>query len=74
LKLTYPDSPEMLVSHESIYRTLYVQSRGALRKELSRCEEQVDGWAVTTPDGWTQEPTERRRPYPPGPRPDLCTP
>jgi IS30 family transposase len=36
LKLTYPDSPEMLVSHESIYRTLYVQSRGALRKELSR--------------------------------------
>ena len=36
LTLTYPDSPEMLVSHESIYRTLYVQSRGALRKELSR--------------------------------------
>ena len=36
LKLTYPDSPEMLVSHESIYRTLYVQSRGALRKQLSR--------------------------------------
>jgi transposase, IS30 family len=36
LKLTYPDSPEMLVSHESIYRTLYVQSRGVLRKELSR--------------------------------------
>ena len=36
LKLTYPDSPEMLVSHESIYRTLYVQSRGALRRELTR--------------------------------------
>ncbi len=36
LKKTYPKSPEMQVSHESIYRTLYVQSRGALRKELTR--------------------------------------
>jgi IS30 family transposase len=36
LQLTYPKSPEMQVSHESIYRTLYVQSRGALRKELTR--------------------------------------
>ncbi len=36
LKLTYPTSPEMQVSHESIYRTLFVQSRGALRKELTR--------------------------------------
>jgi len=35
LKRTYPDDPEMHVSHESIYRTLFVQSRGALRKELS---------------------------------------
>ncbi|MFC7361314.1 IS30 family transposase [Nocardioides astragali] len=35
LKINYPDSPEMQVSHESIYRTLYVQSRGALRKELT---------------------------------------
>jgi IS30 family transposase len=36
LKLTFPKRPEMQVSHESIYRTLYVQSRGALRKELTR--------------------------------------
>ena len=35
LKRTYPDDPEMHVSHESIYRTLLVQSRGALRKELT---------------------------------------
>jgi IS30 family transposase len=35
LKLTYPQSPEMQVSHESIYRTLFVQSRGALRRELT---------------------------------------
>jgi len=35
LKMTYPDDSEMQVSHESIYRTLYVQSRGGLRKELT---------------------------------------
>jgi IS30 family transposase len=36
LKLTFPTSPEMRVSHETIYRTLFVQSRGALRRELTR--------------------------------------
>jgi transposase, IS30 family len=36
LKLTYPKRPEMQLSHESIYHTLYVQSRGPLRKELTR--------------------------------------
>ncbi len=36
LKLTYPSGPQMQVSHESIYRTLFVQSRGALRTELTR--------------------------------------
>src|SRR5687768_7068852 len=35
LRLTYPTRPEMQVSHESIYRTLYVQARGALRKGLT---------------------------------------
>ena len=33
----YPDSPEMQVSHETIYQSLFVQSRGALRKELHSC-------------------------------------
>jgi len=36
LKRTYPNEPEMQVSHESIYRTLFVQSRGALNQELTR--------------------------------------
>src|SRR4029079_132379 len=31
-----PDEPEMRVSHETIYVSLFVQSRGALRKELTR--------------------------------------
>jgi transposase, IS30 family len=33
----YPDDPEMRVSHETIYRSLFVQARGALRKELTEC-------------------------------------
>jgi IS30 family transposase len=33
----YPDDPEMRVSHETIYKTLFVQARGALRKELTTC-------------------------------------
>ena len=33
----YPDDTSMRVSHETIYRTLFVQSRGALRKELTSC-------------------------------------
>jgi IS30 family transposase len=32
----YPDDQEMQVSHETIYQSLYVQGRGALRKELWR--------------------------------------
>ncbi len=34
LQRTYPRNPAMHVSHETIYRTLYVQARGALKKEL----------------------------------------
>jgi len=33
----YPDDLDMRVSHETIYRTLFVQARGALRKELTAC-------------------------------------
>jgi IS30 family transposase len=34
LKRTYPDDENYQVSHETIYRSLYIQARGALRKEL----------------------------------------
>ena len=34
LVVAYPDDEEMRVSHETIYQSLYVQGRGALRKEL----------------------------------------
>jgi IS30 family transposase len=36
LKAAYPNDLEMQVSHETIYRTLFIQSRGALRKELTK--------------------------------------
>src|SRR5450631_2101467 len=34
LKDEYPGNPELWVSHETIYRSLFVQARGALKKEL----------------------------------------
>jgi IS30 family transposase len=37
LRVEFPDDPEMWVSHETIYQSLYVQSRGALRRELTKC-------------------------------------
>ena len=37
LALDYPDDLEMRVSHETIYQSLFVQGRGALRQELTRC-------------------------------------
>ncbi len=36
LKLEFPDRAEMRVSPETIYQSLYVQGRGALRRELAR--------------------------------------
>jgi transposase, IS30 family len=35
LKLDHPDDPEMRISHETIYQSLYVQSRGELRRQLT---------------------------------------
>jgi len=37
LPLDFPDDPEMRISHEAIYQSLYVQGRGALRRELTAC-------------------------------------
>lgn len=34
LKRSYPENASHQVSHETIYRTLYIQTRGALKKEL----------------------------------------
>ena len=37
LRIEFPDDPTMWVSHETIYQSLFVQGRGELRRELSRC-------------------------------------
>ena len=37
LRLEFPDDPEMRVSTETIYQSLYVQTRGALKRELTAC-------------------------------------
>ena len=37
LRLDFPDDESMRVSHEAIYQSLYVQGRGALRRELTAC-------------------------------------
>lgn len=34
LQHTYPNNPGLHVSHEAIYRTLFIQARGALKREL----------------------------------------
>jgi len=36
LKLDHPDDPEMRISHETLYQSLYVQSRGRFRKDLTK--------------------------------------
>jgi IS30 family transposase len=37
LKVDFPDDESMRVSHETIYQSLYVQGRGALKRELTAC-------------------------------------
>jgi IS30 family transposase len=37
LRLEFPDDESMRISHEAIYESLYVQGKGELRRELTRC-------------------------------------
>jgi IS30 family transposase len=54
LPAAFPEDPEMRVSHETIYMSLFVQGRGALRTELYRCLRH--GQAIRRPQG-TRLPT-----------------
>jgi len=37
VRVDFPDDESMRISHEGIYQALYVQGRGALRRELAAC-------------------------------------
>lgn len=37
LKFDFPDDESMRISHEAIYQALYIQGRGALKRELVTC-------------------------------------
>ena len=37
LEVDYPEDQTMRISHEAIYQSLYIQGRGALRRELTAC-------------------------------------
>jgi IS30 family transposase len=53
LRLDFPDDESMQISHEAIYQALYIQGRGALRRELSACLR--TGRALRVPRARTQQ-------------------
>jgi IS30 family transposase len=52
LRLDYPGDESMRISHEAIYQALYVQGRGALKRELTACLR--TGRALRVPRARTQ--------------------
>lgn len=52
LRHDFPDDEQMRISHEAIYRAIYVQGRGQLRAELAACLR--SGRAVRVPRARTQ--------------------
>ncbi len=53
LRLDFPDDESMRISHEAIYQALYVQGRGALKRELVACLR--TGRALRVPRARTKE-------------------
>jgi IS30 family transposase len=55
LQVDFPNDESMRISHEAIYQALYVQSRGALKRELVTCLR--TGRALRVPRSRTQQKT-----------------
>jgi IS30 family transposase len=53
VRVDFPDDDSMRISHEAIYQALYVQGRGALRRELTACLR--TGRALRVPRARTRE-------------------
>lgn len=62
LKVDFPDDESMRISHEAIYQSLYIEGRGALKRELVSClrasralrvprgRSRLETWAHVTPE------------------------
>jgi len=59
LRVEFPDDVSMRISHEAIYQALYVQGRGALRRELTACLR--TGRALREPRARSQGEREHQR-------------
>jgi hypothetical protein len=59
LPVEFPHDETMRISHEAIYQALYIQGRGALKRELVACP--ADGTRASRPAGSGAPAT--RRPY-----------
>ena len=78
LRLDFPEDETMRVSHEAIYQSLYVQGRGALKRELTACLRtgralrlprsrlRGRGKSFVTPEAMISERPASRRPAVPG--------
>jgi len=55
LRVEFPDDESMQISHEAIYQALYVQGRGALKRELVACLR--TGRALRVPRARTRQKT-----------------
>ena len=53
LRFEFPDDASMRVSHEAIYQALYIQGRGALKRELTACLR--TGRALRVPQARTRQ-------------------
>jgi IS30 family transposase len=60
LRFDFPEDETMRISHEAIYQALYVQGRGALRRELTACLR--TGRALRMPRARTREAADRAVP------------
>ena len=57
LKLRFPDDQGLWVSHETIYRSLFVQARGVLKKELQ--QQLRSPRSIRKPRATVEQPTTR---------------